>query len=258
MRGGWALFLASTTGVAVAWSCGGAKTSVSSGADSGAQDGAPVDGTVGCGASGQACCDGTACNNGLTCTGGTCVAPCGAAGEACCNGSACDNGLACAGGTCSASTDGGAEASPPPTDAGTDTTPPADGGPDAYVDAAGCGGANEPCCGSGTCGSGFTCAFGSCQTCATFNCGAINQACCCSETPCSDGWGCSQGTCSCGQLGNVCCSEFGGLSCNSSLTVCSDAGLCAPCGGAGEPCCVYADPTCAAPLACQKDSGTCQ
>ncbi|HEY1693004.1 MAG TPA: hypothetical protein VGG39_12630 [Polyangiaceae bacterium] len=255
MKGGHGIVVA-LVAVAFCWSCGGSKTSSSAGADAG-QDGTSPDGTVGCGGADASCCNGTACDNGLTCAAGVCVAPCGDSGEACCNGTACNAGLTCGGGTCNgASDDGGQEASSG-SDAGSDAHVVDSGGTDAPPDAA-CGGLNEGCCGGATCNSGTVCAFGTCQTCAAVNCGYAGQTCCCSGTTCFQDQGCWQGVCQCGQPGNVCCTSFG-ESCNLTTTTCSDAGLCTYCGTAGAPCCAngFVSP-CTASLKCEQDSGTCQ
>ena len=94
----------------LAASCGG-RVLVHDGGDGG------TGGTTICGAAGDACCNGTACNAGLACSGFACTAVgdaqsgadaagrdvtvrCGGAGEPCCNGTACNNGLMCGGLTC--------------------------------------------------------------------------------------------------------------------------------------------------------------
>jgi hypothetical protein len=84
-------------------SCGG-NVIVQASNDGGSQDGTTI-----CGAARQACCNGAACDNGLTCAGGTCTAvSCGGLGEPCCDGTACNAGLTCGGGTCEAVGDGDA------------------------------------------------------------------------------------------------------------------------------------------------------
>lgn len=231
------------------WSCGGSNGNSSS-ADGGAHEGGPVDGTVGCGAASQACCDGTACGNGLTCTAGVCVVPCGAEGQACCNGIACNAGLTCGGGTCNgAVVDGGADSSPPG-----DSSSPVDAAGDATADAP-CGNDGEACCGTSCQGNGLVCGVGICQPCATTACGQLGEACCCITGTCAQGTACYHATCTCGDPGTPCCSGF--QPCNYSYTACS-AGICGPCGATGQPCCPYTSPMCNAPLNCASDSGTCQ
>lgn len=88
-----------------------------------------------CGSLNQACCNGTACNAGLSCQGGSCRVPptsCGNVGEACC-GTACNGGLSCQSGTCRS-------ALPAP-----------------------CGGKDEVCCGGTACNSGLSCQSGTCK-----------------------------------------------------------------------------------------------
>jgi hypothetical protein len=87
----------------------------------GSTEGAGDGGTPSCGAAEQPCCNGTACDDGTTCTAGRCIPPCGAAGQACCNGTACNADLVCSGGSCviPGSDDGGVDA---PTESGNDAT----------------------------------------------------------------------------------------------------------------------------------------
>ncbi len=130
--------------------CGGTSTALS---DAGAPDGAS-DATA-CGAVAQACCNGTACNAGLSCISGACAIVCGADGQPCCNGTACNNGLMCSAGTCVAvaASEAGAEGG---VEAGTDSG--STGGPDAacgdtLTDTHNCGRCGHDCCG-GLCQGG--------------------------------------------------------------------------------------------------------
>ncbi|MFT3769571.1 MAG: M12 family metallopeptidase [Minicystis sp.] len=88
-----------------------------------------------CGATGQACCPGSACGSGLFCNVSTCTAPpaaCGASGQICCDNAVCAKGLTCTGQRC---------VTPPPP----------------------CGASGQACCaGPSTCGQGLTCQRGHC------------------------------------------------------------------------------------------------
>jgi hypothetical protein len=66
-----AAFVALVMAGVIAASCGGSsgKSGGSPGGDASSQDATPI-----CGGSGEPCCSGTACNNGLACTVGTCSA----------------------------------------------------------------------------------------------------------------------------------------------------------------------------------------
>lgn len=55
-----------------------------------------------CGHEGQACCNGTGCNGGLTCSGGVCE--CGGLNQSCCSGGTCKSNLVCSNEHCAAAT----------------------------------------------------------------------------------------------------------------------------------------------------------
>ncbi len=107
-----------------------------------------------CGTAGQVCCNGTACNSGLTCdTSGLCDAICGNLGEVCCNGTACNASLVCGGNQLcgTAGNDDGGTRDAGPGDAGTNPSDAGSGG-DAGMDA-GVGDAGPPDGGSTNGGS---------------------------------------------------------------------------------------------------------
>jgi hypothetical protein len=205
-----------------------------------------------CGGLNQSCCNGSICNSGFTCSGGTCVpqypicggsgqpccsqgqaqcnnssmtcsygncVPCGGSGQVCCpaNGPVpqCENGMSCTNGTCG--------------------TPA-------------CGSSGQPCCYPGpTCnGAGLLCVTYTCTP-----CGGAQQICCASNS-CNQGFTCTNGTCnSCGSEGQACC---GGSTCNSANLTCA-GGACVQCGGSGQACCA-GGLACTGTLVCRK--GICQ
>jgi formylglycine-generating enzyme len=122
------------------------------------EDGGKRDGTTTCGGSDEPCCEGTACNNGLTCGKGTCNAKCGGSGEPCCDGTACNAGLTCSGKTCAASNHADASAHDAAQDSAGDVDDDAEAG-EAMMPPASCapGGAGMTNCGAGGGGSESCC-----------------------------------------------------------------------------------------------------
>ena len=170
-----------------------------------------------CGASGQPCCPGGVCEEGLTCVAGTCkpINPqCGGLDQECCQGGVCQGGLECVGGTCK----------------------PA------------CGAAGQACCAANPpCGADLVCSGGFCVV----PCGGESQVCCAGSSPCGDGLVCAGNKCvPCGGVGEVCCQTD--PACDSSNLVCIADRTCAPCGQEGQVCC--ANNACAAPLTCLANS----
>jgi hypothetical protein len=120
-----------------------------------------------CGAGTQACCQGTACNDGFSCVSGSCEpsdTTCGTADQVCCNGTACNSSLLCKAGRC--------VAAPVPV----------------------CGGVMESCCGATACDTGLVCTGGVCLERSVVACGGSYQG-CCEGTACNKGLECSGGTC---------------------------------------------------------------
>jgi formylglycine-generating enzyme len=121
-------------------------------------DGGNQDATTKCGGSDEPCCEGTACNSGLTCGGGTCNAKCGGSGEPCCDGTACNVGLTCSGKTCAASNHADASARDAAQDSAGHVDDDAEAG-EAMMPPASCapGGAGMTNCGAGGSGSESCC-----------------------------------------------------------------------------------------------------
>jgi formylglycine-generating enzyme len=122
------------------------------------EDGGNRDGATKCGGSDEPCCEGTACNSGLTCGKGTCNAKCGGSGEPCCDGTACNGGLTCSGKTCAASDHADASAHDAAKDSAGDVDDDAEAG-EAMMPPASCapGGAGMTNCGAGGSGSESCC-----------------------------------------------------------------------------------------------------
>ncbi len=208
---------------------------------------------TGCGEKGEDCCSGIvrcATDQGLSCSGGKCVAQCGADGQTCCNGQ-CDPGLTC--------------------------------NPQGHCEAAACGANGEPCCGTGAkCATGdLACLSGTCTSCGL----QPGDPCCQSTTPCTAGMMCdgTQHCISCGGEGQPCCPPPTGCSgalrcggdgachtCPSVGTWCGstqpngyvclgvgDGSQCAHCGKVGEPCCPggVPDQACPGTQTCCNGSG---
>jgi hypothetical protein len=222
-----------------------------------------------CGATGQTCCSsGTACRDaGTACSGSTCV-PCGGPGQPCCAGSKCaDAGTICnSSGLCVVCGKPGTSASPS---------------------------SGTPCCPGNRCDSG--CCVTRYSTSSSYSpvCVAAASSCdyldtsttstlpkpVCDVTTAATG-ACTNGTTSCGGVGQACCvSNYStsstsyyycaapGTRCLSSI---ADGGLsqytCTPCGEKGQRCCYDTSSTsstnygwgtgCKSPYVCTYSSST--
>jgi hypothetical protein len=175
-----------------------------------------------CGATGQACCDGTTCNAGLVCGADSLCRACGGEGQGCCNGTTCSTGLTCdTAGVCRACGGEGLGCC----EGSTCST-----GLECYEDGVcrGCGNDGQSCCGGTTCVTGLECA--SDKRCHA--CGADTEICCAGDL-CDTGSECrADGLChQCGEVGQECCLNDScktGMRCDNQLCV-------APCGDGCAP-----------------------
>ncbi len=213
-----------------------------------------------CGAQGQPCCGGNACNTGLACSGGTCQ-PCGGNGQACCPGNVCNFPETCSGGTCTCTPNTcppGACGTMPDGCGGTlncgSCTPPQTCGGGGVPNQCGCMGTvcQPGMCGTMPDGCGGMIDCGSCPAPQTCGGGGVPNQCGCMPNRCAPGAcgiipdGCG-GTVDCGMcangqacVNNMCaclprtCAQAG-AACGTTSDGCGGMLFCGNCPG-GESC----------------------